>query len=54
MGIQFFAYPPWFTQVGAVLFTGFVLIRLGHKILGLLRAFDDYRVNRPKRERGTR
>ncbi len=49
MGIQFLAYPAWFTQVGAVLATAFVLVKLGHKVLGLLRAFDEYRANRPKR-----
>jgi hypothetical protein len=49
-GMHLFAYPPFFMCVGLVLSTGFVLVRLGHSLLGLLRDFDDYRANRPKRD----
>ncbi len=47
-----FHHPGCFEYVEGVLATGFSLVFLGHLILGLLRNYDDYRANRPSRDRG--
>jgi hypothetical protein len=49
--IHLFSYPPLFTDVALSLSLGFVVVRLGHKVLGLLREVDRYRAERRSRRR---
>jgi hypothetical protein len=40
---------PGLEAVAIVFAVAFLLIRLGHAAIGLLRAWDDYRAERPRR-----
>jgi hypothetical protein len=44
--IHLLGYPAPIVDIGFGIFAGFLLVRLGHSVLGLLRDIDDYRANR--------
>lgn len=46
--IHLLGYPMVFAYIAFGISAGFPLVRLGHRVLGLLRAIDEYRANRPR------
>jgi hypothetical protein len=47
--IHLLGYPALFAYLTFGISAAFLLVRLGHSVLGLLRDLDDYRAQRPSR-----
>ncbi len=47
--IHLLGYPELFAYMAFGISLGFLVVRLGHAVLGLLRDLDDYRANRQVR-----